>query len=428
MKKIISVLLSIVILFSVGAIGTSAAAANAEEENLCEEFEKLVSFCDAYNPVSPFNLYTIVGWTSEYVPDFYEKYYNPNTTVYQVPRNELDMYVNNCFALENGYFQNLVEQDKAEEYPLLTYDESNGTYSFSIGGWGGPTYSYRKLMGYTKGTDTYTVYISKLPKLFDTLQDLLDYEGTTVEDWGDRLKSTEDGKYYIELPIERQENIKLTVAYDGENIKLIEGVKVDTIPDSSDMITPIEKPTETPKVNYDVPEGVKVEGDTAFPENTLVKVENITSGEIYNRVEKAVGEIVFKGKIAVFEFTATANHTAVQPNGKVKVSFNLPDNLSTKDLKMYYVAEDGKTEEIKITIDEDSKTVVAELEHFSTYVLCNVKIVHAIDDDNSSEGSTPTSPQTGDTSNFVLFAILLFASATVLTVLIISKKGAYSKH
>ena len=422
MKKIISVLLSIVILFSVGAIGTSAAAANAEEENLCEEFEKLVSFCGAYNPVSPFNLYTIVGWTSEYVPDFYEKYYNPNTTVYQVPRNELDMYVNNCFALENGYFQTLVGQDKAQEYPLLTDDESNGTYSFSIGGWGGPTYSYRKLMGYTKGTDTYTVYISKLPELFDTLQDLLDYEGTTVEFWGDRLKSTEDGKYYIELPKEKQENIKLTVAYDGENIKLIEGVKVDTIPDSSDMITPIEKPAENLKVDYDVPEGVKVEGDTAFPENTLVKVENITSGEIYNRAEKAVGEIVFKGKIAVFEFTATANHTAVQPNGKVKVSFNLPDNLSTKDLKMYYVAEDGKTEEIKITIDEDSKTVVAELEHFSTYVLCNVKIVHAIDDDNSSEGSTPTSPKTGDTSNFVLFAILLFASAAVLTVLIISKK------
>lgn len=94
---------------------------------------------------------------------------------------------------------------------------------------------------------------------------------------------------------------------------------------------------------------------------------------------------------------------------------------------MYYVAEDGKTEEIKITIDDDSKTVVAELEHFSTYVLCNVKIVHAIDDDNSSEGSTPTSPQTGDTSNFVLFAILLFASAAVLTVLIYQQKETKSR-
>lgn len=425
MKKVLFLLLSVIMLFSVGIMGVSAK----EEENLCKEFEELESFCLWYSPVSPFNVYTIVGWTGDNIPnlqDYYCELENEDGVYagYKVPADWFDDYVNKYFALDED-FRTLVEKDKESEYQTITYEESTNEYAFSYGGYGfGPTYDYFNLMGYTKETDTYTVYISKLPELFDTLQDLLDYEGTTVEDWGDSLKSTEDGKYYIEIPKERQENYKLTVSFDGEIIKLLEGEKVDTIPDSSEMITPIEEP-ETPQIDYDTPEGIEIEGDTAFEEGTVVKVENVASGEIYERAEKSLNEIAENGKIAVFEFSATKDNATVQPNGKVKVSFALPSNLSADNLKMFYVATDGKTEEIAIIVDKDTKTVVAELEHFSTYVLLNTKTVPPTDSDTSKDDGTNI-PQTGDTTNIALFAVLMFASLSALAVLTYTKKKQHN--
>lgn len=437
MKKVLSLLLSIVMVFSAGIMGASAAAANAEEENLCEVFEELADFYYVYKGISPFSLYTIAGWTSEQIPNFHDDYYylemdeegNPIEGGYKVPADLFDEYVNKYFALDED-FRTLVEKDKESEIPFITYDESTDKYIFSIGGWGGPVSYYYGLVGYTKETDTYTVYISKLPKLFDDLQYMLDYEGTTVEELGDRLKTTEDGKYYMEIPEEQKVNIKITVAYNGEYTKILESVQVDTIPESSEMITPIEKPTENPQVDYDVPDGIEIEGDTAFEEGTIVKVESIASGEIYERVEKALSNIAVADKIAVFEFSATKDNATVQPNGKVKVSFDLPANLSADNLKMFYVTEDSKTEEIAITVDKENKTVTAELEHFSTYVLCNVKTTPPTDTDttngNDTTSNETTNPQTGETTNIALCAVLMFASLSALAVLTYIKKKQHN--
>lgn len=146
------------------------------------------------------------------------------------------------------------------------------------------------------------------------------------------------------------------------------------------------------------PKALKLKAIPPFEEGTVVKVENVASGEIYERAEKSLNEIAEDGKIAVFEFSATKDNATVQPNGKVKVSFDLPSNLSADNLKMFYVAEDGKTEEIAITVDKDTKTVVAELEHFSTYVLLNTKTVPPTDtdsDNDTSSGDGTNIPQTG---------------------------------
>lgn len=198
--------------------------------------------------------------------------------------------------------------------------------------------------------------------------------------------------------------------YDGELTKIIESTEIETMPDTSDMITPDDSPSTDGdgEVVYETPDGVTVEGDNAFPENTVVKVESVQKGEIFERAQKSLSKIAVKDKIAVFEFTATADNAVVQPDGKVKVTFDLPANLSAENLKMFYVAEDGKTEEIKITVDAANKKVVAELEHFSTYVLCNIKA-----------GAT-TNADTDDNANVFPVVVLMLASLSAFV--------AYSKR
>ncbi len=145
--------------------------------------------------------------------------------------------------------------------------------------------------------------------------------------------------------------------------------------------------------------------DQVFEANTMIVVENIVDGEIYNRVEEALKDVVSgMDRVAILEMTAMCNGVPVQPNGAVQVTFEIPDNLSADDLKLYYVAENGTKEEMPITVDKHSNTVTANLTHFSTYVLANVAPVQG-------GGGVPS---TGDTSQTLFFAGTLVAALCLL--------------
>ena len=83
---------------------------------------------------------------------------------------------------------------------------------------------------------------------------------------------------------------------------------------------------------------------------------------------------------------------------------------------MFYISDDGKTEEIKITVDKANNKVTAELNHFSVYAFCNVKS-NTVSGGANNTGSTSTelkSPKTGYNSG--LLAVLMLASLSVLSV------------
>ena len=90
----------------------------------------------------------------------------------------------------------------------------------------------------------------------------------------------------------------------------------------------------------------------------------------------------------------------VQPNGKVKVVFNIPENFDPAKTVLYYVSEDGNYEKIPLTISSDKKTATAELTHFSTYVLSE-----AVD-----------SPTTGNNNDIMiwLLALCFISGATII--------------
>lgn len=109
--------------------------------------------------------------------------------------------------------------------------------------------------------------------------------------------------------------------------------------------------------------------ETVFEEGTKVTAETVTAGAVYERAKTAVAPVA--EKFTVFEFNAVKDEAKVQPNGKLAVTFRIPDDYSN-NVKILYVADDGTTEEITATVNAGERTIVAELTHFSTYVLIDL--------------------------------------------------------
>ncbi len=107
--------------------------------------------------------------------------------------------------------------------------------------------------------------------------------------------------------------------------------------------------------------------EEVFEAGTEVKVETVTAGDIYQKAQAAIKPVA--KNFAVYEFNAVKDTTKVQPNGKLAVTFAVPDTFGTENLAVYYVDDVGKRERLAATVDAATRTVVAELEHFSTYVL-----------------------------------------------------------
>ncbi len=184
-------------------------------------------------------------------------------------------------------------------------------------------------------------------------------------------------------------------------------------------INGLKKP-EPEGIIYDLDDGITVDGEGAFPNRTIVKIEKILSGTIFEEAVAALKDLTEEGKLAVFEVTAMLDGQEIQPDTPVKVTFTLPENLSAENLKMAYIADDGTLEEIAITVDAENGIVTAELEHFSTYALFN----EAEDDntgDNDNDGDNTgdnkeDAPQTGD-EDMRLVCLLALASACAFGVM-----------
>ena len=130
-----------------------------------------------------------------------------------------------------------------------------------------------------------------------------------------------------------------------------------------------EEPNKKPEVDYVIPEdNVTIPENDCFEDGTKVTVEVITNGDLFNKVADVMEEVA--EKYVAFEFTATKDNAAVQPNGKLKVTFNLPAGYSA-NVAVYYMAENGKLEKLNATVDATSRTVAVELEHFSTYIVAD---------------------------------------------------------
>lgn len=157
-------------------------------------------------------------------------------------------------------------------------------------------------------------------------------------------------------------------------------------------------PASTPDTtvsSVDIAPSVKIEtADSTFEKGTKVTAEKVTTGAVYQRAETAVKEVA--KQFTVYELTAVKDNAQVQPDGKVKVLFDIPEGYSN-NVTVYYVAQDGKSEALNTTVDAENRTAAVELEHFSTYVLADRG-------EETTATTTTTTKKTTTTTKAVTFS------------------------
>ncbi|WP_158099430.1 NPCBM/NEW2 domain-containing protein [Pseudoflavonifractor sp. An85] len=243
-----------------------------------------------------------------------------------------------------------------------------------------------------------------------------------------------DGKY---VPGTHQLHYQLIDRHGNVTTGVITIVVTETIPEPepSPEVTPEPSPEVTPEPSPEVTPEPSPEPSTpdqsvvvdthgvqsnvtlgnaqvVFHGGTVVKVESILSGTIFDRAMSALKDQAHQ--LAVFEFTALRDGVAVQPSAPVQVVFEIPSHLSADHLKLFYVAQDGSTEAISITVNKKSNTVTANLDHFSTYVLADV---------TPAQGGEQ-GPVTGDSHMLPLFVAMLGSASLALCAVVVARKRA----
>lgn len=106
-----------------------------------------------------------------------------------------------------------------------------------------------------------------------------------------------------------------------------------------------------------------------IPENTKLLVEEVTSGNNYNIVSKALETDV--NKFVLYDISLESNNAKIQPNGKVKISIPVPNGFDKSNISVYRVENNGNKIEYATKIEkmEEKEYAVFETDHFSNYVI-----------------------------------------------------------
>ncbi len=389
MKKIVSCIIAVLVL---AGAAFYTAAANKTEENLCRKFDDELSAIYYWGgDFSERDISNLAYYTADQYIDnetdyeFYEyddekdEYYPSDDYGHyiKVKADKFEETIKKCFNYKGDYEKEDIGYYNADgNYYIVLWDRGVG---------GGAGYIFA---GYIKTASGYKAYLKG------------------VNEDGSDLKADED-PYYAEFDIE----------YNGGYLKVNDFKTVNAVmPEISGLIT-------YPDVSYSVPDGITVDGDDCFEAGTEVTVWASSEGDYaYDCAKVALKDTAVDGKITVFDIYAYKrfDYTDVQPTKAVKITFDIPQGLSADNLKMFYISDDGKTEEIKITVDKANNKVTAELNHFSVYAFCNVKsnTVNGGTNNNTAGSNTELkSPKTG--YNTGLLAVLMLASLSVLSVSVI---------
>ena len=170
-----------------------------------------------------------------------------------------------------------------------------------------------------------------------------------------------------------------------------------------------EEPVEqSPAVDAtDVATGVKVHADKGvFEEGVKLVVNQITTGDVYNKATTALSDVGKKFKLYEVHFV-DASGNEVQPNGTVTVSYPIPEGYDSANIVLYRINEDGSKTLVKGVAEDGYFKVITK--SFSTYALVE-KGSTITDADNTAQieaNKSAESIKTGDSANTILWAAVL---------------------
>ena len=162
------------------------------------------------------------------------------------------------------------------------------------------------------------------------------------------------------------------------------------------------------------------------PTNTIMEVKTVKEGTVFDTVKKVVTDAK---NYRVFDITLESDGKKIQPNGNVKISIPVPNDMGTENLVVYRVAEDGKKTEYKVAVEtvENVKYATFETNHFSTYVLAELSVkenetptTNNNQNVNTNNDKLDESPKMGVNDMMIIFAS--FLAVISLASIVITKR------
>lgn len=236
----------------------------------------------------------------------------------------------------------------------------------------------------------------KILELGNQLSLANDYKNYFLDSWNNR-----DGEYGFLRDAEGGHFFYATIPGNegSENV-----FKFIVIKDDNKLYVPSHKTTD---VNTEV---TISSNNSTIPLDTMIKAMELTSGEEYEKIIKILNlanSLTFDLKLYS---KSLENYVTKLADGTFEVKIPLPENYKGKDLIVYYVTNDGKTEEYTVT--EKNGYAIFNTNHFSIYTL-------AIKNDRVEDNKTPVAnPDTSD--NIVVYFGLSIISG--LGILLTSRK------
>ncbi len=137
--------------------------------------------------------------------------------------------------------------------------------------------------------------------------------------------------------------------------------------------------------------------DSSIPLDTVVNVEQLTAGEVYDNIIKVLDvkeNVTYDIKL---HSGSTQKYISTLSNGKFEVKLPVPAAFEGKELKVYYVGADDAVEEYAVTVKDGYATFVTD--HFSVYTLAPVTVeeqqkpTEPKPEESKPEDSKPTEPK-----------------------------------
>lgn len=395
MKKFLSLFLVFLLTFSLCSV--SAAT------NYCERFESALSalaFIDDYgNENTPWSANTICYITAQNI-GFWD-YYNQDKSdmeqglfeCYSVPDDKFTTLANKLFDVKVDL--TTVNYDGAID---IVYDPESATFDITTHNAGGGAFYH--VYGYKQSGSVYSVYLQQsadgeLYEEYALAKCKLNGEFVKIISC-EKISSLPNIKTLTTWPKEEPEKPKEeppvsqvigTVSIITSS-KPTSSVPTSSAPTSSEVSSEVssnvssEVSSETTSDIEDIAEvhvlldqkGLFISADIGvLPENTVMLVNKIETAEGIEKLNHSL-ENVAKTYIA-YDIAATYNNLNIQPNGKVYATFDIPATFNMDKVRVVYVTEDGKFEELPCMVDKAGEKVTAELSHFSTYA-----VIEATDD------------------------------------------------
>ena len=149
-----------------------------------------------------------------------------------------------------------------------------------------------------------------------------------------------------------------------------------------------------------------------FDEGVQIVVSEITKGADYDNAVSSLSDVGKKFKLYDIKFL-DADGNEVTPNGTVSISFPVAAGYDSANLAVYRLADGGKVL-VRGAVENGDYTVITKTAGIYALVEKGSTITDA--------ENTANIPQTGDTSNIAVYALLALAAAGMMGVTLVARK------